>query len=400
MRSLRTIVNKAPVSFAPRSFKQSSNGGTRPDKTSQLAAMGSVGTLFSIVNKTSTATASVDWHLFRKRRPGDDPDAPRERVRQHLALDVLNTPSDFYTRQAFVETFQQHLDLTGEAYWVVARDPRFDTVPLEVWPVRPDRMTPVPDPEEFLAGWVYTSPSGERVPLTLQDVVQLKMPNPLDPYRGMGPVQSVLADIDSARYSADWNRNFFLNSASPGGIIKVESSLDDRDFDRLVNRWRESHQGVNNAHAVAVLEGGMDFQESQFSMKDMQFAQLREVNREIIREAFGISKFMLGLVDDVNRATADASEAVFAKYLTVPRLERIKGALNNGYLKMFGVTGEGVEFDYCNPVPEDVEQDNSTMAARTTAYATLVGAGVNPDDAATVVGLPAMRFTERVGAGA
>ncbi len=108
------------------------------------------------------------------------------------------------------------------------------------------------------------------------------------------------------------------------------------------------------------------------------------MNREIIREAFGISKFMLGLVDDVNRATADASEAVFAKYLTVPRLERIKGALNNGYLKMFGVTGEGVEFDYCNPVPEDVEQGNSTMAARTTAYKTLVDAGVNPDDAATV----------------
>ncbi|KKK81335.1 hypothetical protein LCGC14_2814460, partial [marine sediment metagenome] len=61
----------------------------------------------------------------------------------------------------------------------------------------------------------------------VDDVVQLKMPNPLDPYRGMGPVQSILADLDSERYSAAWNRNFFINGAEPGGIIEVDRRLDD-----------------------------------------------------------------------------------------------------------------------------------------------------------------------------
>jgi phage portal protein BeeE len=204
-------------------------------------------------------------------------------------------------------------------------------------------------------------------------------------------VQTILIDLDSARYSAEWNRNFFINSAEPGGVIEFPEGLSDEEWKTFVMRWQESHRGVNNAHRVATIERGK-WVPSSFTQRDMQFVQLRQVSRDVIREAFGIPAFALGEVADVNRATAEASKAWFAEYLTVPRLERFKGALNNDLLPMFGSTGKGVEFDYDDPVPPNAEAQNAERGSKTTAFKTLVDAGVNPDDAAQICGLPPLRM--------
>src|SRR3990172_9217195 len=212
------ILDRAPVPYTTgrqNAFTTPGSGGG--GRTAQLAAMGATGTLHAIVSSLAYDTAAVDWHLYRTPAPGT-PDGQREEVTRHLALDVWNKPNSFFHRQLFVETFQQHLDLPGEAYWVVVKA---GSIPLELWPVRPDRMEPVPSVKDYLKGWVYTGPGGEKVPLDLDEVIQLRLPDPMDPYRGLGPVGTILADIDSARLGAEWHRSFFLNSPQPRPIIQV-----------------------------------------------------------------------------------------------------------------------------------------------------------------------------------
>lgn len=363
-------------------------GQLRNDAEAQLRAMGSVGTLFAIVDRLANETARVDWHLYRKAKSGKDED--RVEVTSHLALDLWNKPNPFFHRQEFVETVQQHIDLVGEGWIVVARNPLARSIPLELWPVRPDRMRPVPHREKFLAGYVYTGPDGEEVPLELDEVIFIRRPNPMDIYRGIGPVQAILADIDSARFSAEWNRNFFVNSAMPGGIVKVDKRLSDDEWNEMVTRWREQHQGVAQAHRVAILEQA-EWVDRKFSMRDMQFSELRNVQREVIREAFAFPRGELGTVDDVNRANAEAGSLILARGHTVPRLERWEGALNFDFLPMFGSTGTGLEWEYESPVPEDREADDRERESKAKAYWTLVDAGVDPDDAAEVSGLPRMQ---------
>ncbi|WP_405676789.1 phage portal protein [Streptomyces sp. NBC_01511] len=386
---LNRTATATPVPFVSRAAQHAFGMfGNRRDAVAQMRAMGSVGTLFSIVNRTSNATAMVDWKLWRKAPSGMKED--RVEVTRHAALDLWTKPNPFMPRQEFVETFQQHVDITGEGWWVIAYDPR-STIPLEMWPVRPDRMTPVPSRERFLDGYVYTSPDGEQVPLGLNEVIFLRMPNPLDPYRGMGPVQSVLADLDATRYSAEWNRNFFLNSAEPGGIIEVPNGLSDTDFNQLRERWNEQHRGVANAHRVAILEHGA-WKDRKLSQRDMQFVELRDVSRAVLREAFGISAFALGEVTDINRATANAAMAWFAEQLTVPRLERIKAALNHDLLPLFGATSQGLEFDYENPVPPDPETEAAQLVAKSSAAQSLIEAGAYGPEVLAAIGLPAIAF--------
>ena len=391
--ALATVRNLTPVPYTT-----SRRAGTlafpmadRADPEAMMRAMGAVGTLFAIVNRTSNATAQVNWHLWRKAASGLAED--RVEVTRHAALDLWNKPNPFMPRQEFVEVFQQHVDLTGESEWVIARNPQLRSMPLELWPVRPDRMTPVPDPIDFLAGWVYTTPDGQKIPLGVRDVIQLRMPNPLDPYRGMGPVQSLLTDLDATKFSAQWNRNFFINSAAPGGIIEVDKRLSDDEFDEMALRWREQHQGVANAHRVAIVEQGK-WVDRAFSMRDMQFTELREVSREVIREAFGFPKPLLGSVDDVNRANAEAGEVVFARWLIVPRLERIKAALNNDLLPQYGPTAAGLEFDYDNPVPEDRASDTAEMLALANTASIYIDAGFTAVSVVEALGLPSMLVYE------
>ena len=394
MRSLRAFKNKAPVPYV------SSRGGLSipwrapSGAEAQMRAMGTVGTLFSIVNRTSNATALVDWKLYRKAASGLPED--RVEVPSHAILDLWNRPNKFFTRQELVETVQQHIDLTGEGWLVIARNKR-SSLPLELWPVRPDRIQPIPHPVDFISGYLYTGPDGQEIALRVEDVIQIRMPNPLDPYRGMGPVQSVLTELDASRYSAEWNRNFFMNSAEPGGIIELPTPLSDPEWDQLQARWNEQHKGVANAHRVAFIEHGT-WKDRKYTQRDMQFAELRQVSRDVIREAFGAPAFVLGEVGDVNRATAEASKVLFAEQLTVPRLERWKGALLNDLLPLYGPdAARMLEFDYCDPVPPDAEARNAELKAKSEAARVFVDLGFDPVSVTEALGLPEMAVVAAAG---
>ncbi|MGW3144846.1 phage portal protein [Streptomyces sp. NPDC001177] len=380
-----TATANVPVPFTSRA--QSYGGGlfgSNRTAEGQMRAMSAVGTLFAIVDRTSNATALVDWKLYRKATSGRDED--RKEVTSHAALDLWNKPNAFMPRQEFVEAQQQHFDLTGEAWWIIARRPGVK-LPLEMWPVRPDRMTPQPDRDNFLRGYVYTSPDGEQIPLELDEVIQLRRPNPLDPYRGLSPVLSILPDLDTSRYAAEWSRAFFINSAQPGGIIEVPQALSDDEFDEMRDRWNEQHRGVGNAHRVAILEHGK-WVDRTISQRDMQFVELRGATADRVREAYGISKTAIGDFEDINRATALAAKSWFAEQQTIPRLERIKAALNFEFLPMFGATAQGLEFDYEDPTPPDAETEATQLTARSKAAAELVKVGFDPAGTLSAVGLP------------
>jgi HK97 family phage portal protein len=320
-------------------------------------------------------------------------ETPRQEVVKHQALAVWNKPNGFYTRQEFVESFQQHVDLCGESEWFVGRTEGL-TFPTELWVVRPDKMEPIPSVENFLAGWVYTDPDNNKVPLELDEIIQVRMPDPNNAYRGKGPVASLLTDLNATELAAKWNSNFFRNSAIPGGVVQVPSSMSDKAFLRLQQQFREQHRGIANAHRTAILEEDAKWVNTQFSMKDMDFTALRGMSREIIREGFRYPKFMLGMVDDVNRATAQTSREYYDQNLIKPRLERIKQALNKDFLPLFGSTGEGVEFDYVLEEPEDPAEVNESRNSRVKAFVDLLSAGVDPEDAAMFCELPQMKMKE------
>ena len=395
--SLKKLLNAgSPVPYA------AAGRGVLPLFTGQtsneiyMRAYGTSGTIFSIVTTISTAVATPTWHLYRKQpqdgrrrhTTADQGSDQRTEVVNHAALTLWNNPNPFTITSEFITASVQHLELTGECWWVLDRGNA--NFPLSMWLIRPDRMEPVPSPDAYLQGYIYTSPDGQKIPLDLDEVIFTKYPSPLDPYRGMGPVASILVNVDAMRYANEYNRNFFLNNATPGGVIQVDHRMSDTEWDEFTSRWRESHQGVSRSHRVAVLENGAAWVPNSVTNKDMDFANLIGQERDILREAWGIHKSLLGNSDDVNRANAQTAEEVFGSWKIIPRLNLIRNSLNYRLLPQFGSTGQGVEFDYDNPLPDNREADNAELTAKATAAQLLISAGLNSDDVLEAVGLPAM----------
>jgi HK97 family phage portal protein len=385
--------------------------GAAPDEA-LMRAYGTNGTVNANVSMLASSTAGPVWKLFQKapvdgrRRytTADQGSDQRTEVVNHWALSVLNKPGSivaggqetvFWTRQSLFELSQIWMECAGKSHWIVEYDQRAN-FPLGLWPARPDRLTPVPDPDMYLKGWIYTAPDGRtKVPLEPREVIFNRYPDPLDIYGGTGPIGSVLVDIDAAKYAGEWNRNFFLNSAEPGGVLQADHTLSDDEYDALTNRWRESHAGVSRAHRIALLEAGVTWVQTHQSMKDMDFGALRTVSRDIIREALRMHKVMTGVTDDVNRANAQTGEEVFASWCIEPRLQRWRDVLNYQFLPLFGSTGQGVEFDYVLPLPRNREQDNAELTSKAQSALWLIQAGYDAHAVLEVVGLPDMKVSEQ-----
>ena len=359
---LGAILDRAPVPYVRDSVFLPVEGNADRSMELHLSAMEAQSTLFAIIDRLATSVASTEWSLWR----GDRNLATHEggtQVTRHPALEVWEKPNPFLTRPEFIETLQQHFELVGEKWVIVVRSELLNGngPPVELWPVRPDRMIIVPSERDFIAGYQYRT-GRDKIPLRLDQVIYNKRPNPLDAYRGLGPIGSLLIDIEGETAAAEWNTRFFRQGAQPGGIIEVPEGLSDQEFETLNERWNQQHKGVRNAHRVAIIEKG-SWKDRRFTMRDMQFEQLRRFNRETFRQAYGFPKPLLGDVEDVNRANAEAAEIVFARWLQVPRLNRWRTLLNDDFLPAFGSMGAGFVFDYENPIPQVAAVDESPDAA-------------------------------------
>src|SRR6266567_3798733 len=146
------IFAKQPVAYAAPTLGGYSFGSSRP--TGSLEIMGSVGTLYSVVDLLATSTARVGWHLYRTttdRRAASTGDDNRQEVVTHPALNLLNNPNPLMTRNELVERTQQSIEVVGEGFWIVEYAGK---MPVELWPVRADRMVEDVDKQGRLGGWL------------------------------------------------------------------------------------------------------------------------------------------------------------------------------------------------------------------------------------------------------
>lgn len=394
IKTLGNIVNKAPAPYVSRQQGIRSAFKKQSASTEGLQAYSSVSTLFAVVSHLANDTSAVEWKLYQKkvdsrRSYASEEMDSRKEIAVHPVLNLLNKPNSFMTRQEFFEIIQQHIDLAGEAFILVSKAMG---VPYELWPYRPDMMRVVASRDNYISGYVAVTPDGDEIPFETDEVIHLRMPNPMNPFRGISPVAAMLTDLDSYRLGSEFNRTFFMNDATPNGIIIVPAGITNEAFERMVMRWNEQHRGVHNSNKTAFIEEGK-WQSVASSMKDMQFVELRNVAKETILEAFAFPKFKLGIVQDVNRATAEASEYSYAKGLLVPRLERIKQALNNDLLPLFKGTAKNIELDYCSPVPEDEATELQSTKTKIESAIMLIDAGFDPVEVLNAFGLPAIPFT-------
>jgi HK97 family phage portal protein len=347
-------------------------------------------TLLSVIDLVSGDTAAVGWNLYRGDATGelDPPDsAPALNKRQHLAVKLWHQPNAFMTGMHYRSVLAWHFEAVGES-WAVCQYAA-PGMPGSFWPVRPDRMQPKVSKDKFLVGYVYTGPSGERIPLELNEVLRITRPHPLDPHRGIGPVPALMLPLTTSLTSQRWIQAFFDNDATPGGMIQLNKDeiLGDDDWNTLRRRWNEQHRGVNRAHRVGILEVG-EFKPTVVDLQKLQVTEMRHLTRDQVLEAYRIHKHMIGASDDVNRANAVAADDSYARRILHRRVRYWYDYANGPYLNCFGKVGQGVYWCPENVIPEDEEAENAERDSKANAAKTLTEAGFSRAEIAKYLDLP------------
>lgn len=81
---------------------------------------------------------------------------------------------------------------------------------------------------------------------------------------------------------------FFGNGARPGGVLETDEVLDEEVVARMSESWKASHQGLTNAHKVAILEGGTKYKPITMTAEDAQFLETRQFQVGDIGRIFGV----------------------------------------------------------------------------------------------------------------
>jgi len=340
--------------------------GPATDTESYLQQYGNAAWVYICVNRVSKKCASTDLALYTT-----DSDGTKQYVKQHVFLDVMDRPNDMMSQMQLRTLLHQHMESAGEAFWYINEN--VVGGPAQIYPLIPSFVKIVPGgPKgQMVKGYLYDV-MGKQVAFKPEEIIHFFYPNP-DPgafYRGASPLSALRYTLAAYQNAEIYNYQFFRNSAQPGGYLSTDHSLDRQEVNRLRRMWEQQQRGQANWHKVAVATNGLRFQEVGLSHKDMDFVNQMDNARETILAAFGVPKSQVGLVQDVNKATALSDEQNFGTQTVGPALSNIAGTLNTFLMPRYG---DNIKCEFLNILP----RDEALLLEKHKAYGTMAVMTVN-----------------------
>lgn len=328
---------------------------------SQFMNLGRIGTLSTIINPQSVdepyrvhawvrgAIESVALNISQTplvwKNSRDKQAADRQ---SNKWVTLFEKPNIDMGHQQLFEATIVYLLHFGECMWVLDREEPTD-IPTEIVPFNGQLFEAVKNKAEKIIGWKVTTKDengkDKDVVFKRWEVCHFKMFNPYDAERGLAPLEAAQLGIDQDFLASQYNKAFFFNSALPGGVIEVEDDLTEEQFNRMVEQFKEHHQGTSKAHTLALLEGGAKYKQLAISQKDMEFLNQKKWNRDEVLACFKVPKLELGVWDDVNFAVAKVQAREFWVKSLIPKMKLIEWVM---WSQLFSVSGTGnifAEFD-------------------------------------------------------
>src|SRR3990167_2741558 len=271
--------------------------------------------VYACVNKNSTSVAALDLKLFTKAKGKEEP----TEILTHPILDLFTKVNPVHNGFELKMMIMIYLDLTGNSYVYMASD-GIGRV-RELWYIPSHWTKVVPGTKNWIDRYEVNVPGyGEPVIFTPEEIIHFKYPNPCSLFYGLGPLEAAAHQVELNNDMNTYSIQMFKNNARPDGVLQTPGSLNPEQYERLRAKWNETYKGTENAGKIAILEAGLEYNQISITPKDLDFIEGKRQMRDEILAIFGVPASKLGLVEDVNRANADANDYTYQKETIFPRL--------------------------------------------------------------------------------
>jgi HK97 family phage portal protein len=296
--------------------------------------------VYPIVSAIAEDAAKIEFEIERNEKP----------VTRHPFFDLIKMPNPDTSQFQFLEAHFTFMKLSGESFWYLAKGERTQK-PKELYLLRPDLMEvaiDMSDPRGLVSGYVFNKLDGTKQTFDRNEVIHFKMPNPLNPYRGLGTVEAAKTYIETEQYASNWTKNSLYNSGRPAGILNIKGVITQEEFISIKKQFKDQYTGTENTGKTMMLKGadGIDYTKLGMEMGEVALKELKDMTRDDIMMMFRVSKTMLGISEGVTLNNARDSRGVFINNIIKPELDRFVDNLN---AFLMPVWGEGYELCYEDP---------------------------------------------------
>jgi len=334
--------------------------------------------VYPCVGSIAEEAAKVQWFVNQIK-----PDGNKVKIPNHEILQLLQNPNPDTTGFQLIEMHQTFMELEGEMFWYMPYG-EVSRKPKQIYLLKGSQMdVAVSETDNTVAGYVFNDGKGHRIPLTKEEIIPHKLPNPKNPLRGMGVIEAGMDYIQTEQVTAKWSKNFMANNAMPTGIVSFNGKITQEDFEKIKGEWARQYGGPNNAGKTAFIRNSeIEFTKIGSGYSDIALKDLKDISKEDIMFMFRVSKPILGIVDDVALNNGKNARRIFLENVVTPKVDRIRDALQAYLVPRFGTN---LEIGFESIVPEDKVEKASYL--NNAAYMTINEKRAKDD-------LPAIESTE------
>ena len=271
----------------------------------------------------------------------------------HDLFEILGTLSN-PEMTAYQTKYKLTWDLLayGRAY---AQIMRVDGRVTALWPLSASAMQVDRDTARRKR-WTYTA-GGQTFVWTfdpsMPPIFEVTMESPITRCREL---------IGIARAVQTYEAKFFSNGGRLAGILTAPGTISPVSLERLRAAWDAAYSKPENAHKVALLEGGLTFQGLAANNQD---SQLAEILTAITQQVCGVFRVPVWKVGDLSKATYSNMEAGELAYVTStldPLYQLFEEAIRRDLLTVRQYQQYSVVFDRAALIRSDVKAQHDAIA--------------------------------------
>lgn len=300
--------------------------------------------VYTCATLRASLLASLPIKIYRTNRAGE-----KVEVKRGPLVELLSKVNPYWTRYRLIYMSEMTLCLWGEATWFLERGPSGLGEPKEVWWARPDRVSILPDPVNYIKGFLYEPLNGTQdIPFTPQETIWIPYPNPLDEYAGLSPIAAARGSADYATEAVRANTRLFKNGLQIGGIVMPPANspreLTPDQAKELDAYFTRRFQGQDKAHRWATMRHNYEIWQGGTTPKEADFLGGLAFSIEDVARAYKVPLDLIG----GQRTYQNVESALKALWMhcLLPEAEFIATELTEKLLPLFPAqAGEMIEFD-------------------------------------------------------
>lgn len=282
-------------------------------------------TVFACVRLIAESIGMLPLKLYQRVERGKVP-----AVNHPLYSLLHDSPNPYMTPMELYENMGGHLAMWGNAYCEIEYDGAGHR--RAVWLLRPDKMS-VQINESNEPEYVYTLPSGSTVVLPKWRIWHVRGWG-TEAFVGKSPIALARESVATTLATEEYGARFYSNDSRPGGVLKHPGKLSKEAAGRLKSSWESAHSGLSNAHRVAVLEEGVEWQQIGISPEEAQFLDTRKFQELEICQVYRVPPHMIGITDRSTSWGSGIEEMGigFVAFTLMPYLVRIAQSVSRDLL--------------------------------------------------------------------